>query len=33
MIDKMVGEFIEETCVNPTFITGWVTNLVFLSSC
>ncbi|KAK0249298.1 lysyl-tRNA synthetase [Friedmanniomyces endolithicus] len=22
MIDKMVGEFIEEKCVNPTFITG-----------
>ncbi|KAL4785226.1 hypothetical protein BJX76DRAFT_324976 [Aspergillus varians] len=22
MIDKLVGEFIEETCVNPTFITG-----------
>ncbi|KAF1992456.1 putative Lysyl-tRNA synthetase, cytoplasmic [Aulographum hederae CBS 113979] len=22
MIDKMVGEYIEETCVNPTFITG-----------
>ncbi|CAK48307.1 lysyl-tRNA synthetase [Aspergillus phoenicis ATCC 13157] len=22
MLDKLVGEFIEETCVNPTFITG-----------
>ncbi|PPJ49601.1 hypothetical protein CBER1_01878 [Cercospora berteroae] len=22
MIDKMVGEFIEEKCINPTFITG-----------
>ncbi|KFZ08770.1 hypothetical protein V502_09158 [Pseudogymnoascus sp. VKM F-4520 (FW-2644)] len=22
MLDKMVGDFIEETCVNPTFITG-----------
>jgi hypothetical protein len=22
MIDKLVGEFIEETCVNPTFIIG-----------
>lgn len=22
MIDKLVGEFIEENCVNPTFITG-----------
>lgn len=22
MLDKMVGEFIEETCVNPTFISG-----------
>ncbi|PKY03193.1 lysyl-tRNA synthetase [Aspergillus campestris IBT 28561] len=22
MLDKMVGEFIEETCVNPTFIMG-----------
>ncbi|KAF2640139.1 lysyl-tRNA synthetase [Massarina eburnea CBS 473.64] len=22
MIDKLVGEFIEETCINPTFITG-----------
>ncbi|KAI9762446.1 MAG: lysyl-tRNA synthetase [Chaenotheca gracillima] len=22
MLDKMVGEFIEETCINPTFITG-----------
>ena len=22
MIDKLVGEFIEEKCVNPTFITG-----------
>lgn len=22
MLDTMVGEFIEETCVNPTFITG-----------
>jgi lysyl-tRNA synthetase class 2 len=23
MLDKLVGEFIEETCVNPTFITGY----------
>lgn len=22
MLDKLVGEFIEETCINPTFITG-----------
>ena len=22
MIDKLVGEYIEETCINPTFITG-----------
>ena len=22
MIDKLVGEFIEEKCINPTFITG-----------
>lgn len=22
MVDKMVGEFIEEKCINPTFITG-----------
>lgn len=22
LLDKLVGEFIEETCVNPTFITG-----------
>jgi lysyl-tRNA synthetase, class II len=22
ILDKLVGEFIEETCVNPTFITG-----------
>jgi lysyl-tRNA synthetase class 2 len=22
MIDKLVGEFIEEKCVNPSFITG-----------
>lgn len=22
MIDKLVGEFIEETAINPTFITG-----------
>lgn len=22
MIDKLVGEFIEETCINPTFIMG-----------
>lgn len=22
LLDKMVGEFIEETCINPTFITG-----------
>jgi len=22
MLDKMVGEFIEEKCINPTFITG-----------
>lgn len=22
MIDKLVGEFIEEGCINPTFITG-----------
>lgn len=22
MIDKLVGEFIESVCINPTFITG-----------
>jgi lysyl-tRNA synthetase class 2 len=22
MLDKLVGEFIENTCINPTFITG-----------
>ena len=22
MLDKLVGEFIEEKCINPTFITG-----------
>ncbi|KAL8781026.1 MAG: hypothetical protein Q9213_006203 [Squamulea squamosa] len=22
MLDKLVGEFLEETCINPTFITG-----------
>jgi lysyl-tRNA synthetase class II len=34
LLDKLVGEYLEETCVNPTFITEHpqVRNILFLSS-
>ena len=33
MLDKLVGEFIEERCVNPTFIFGHPQMMVRDTSC